>query len=169
MNRKTDTAPPDDTVLAPPNPLRTKIRGSGPASHAMLAKAEKAVETFSDSFAGRARQDLEALKAVISGVVPGAPDTRETLQRAYVHAHELRGQGGTSGYHMITRIAASLCRLLDSLDSVDDNHLAIIDAHIDALNDVLKRRAKGEGAPIDKQTMDGLEQVSEKYLNKSRL
>ncbi|MCW5732272.1 MAG: phosphorelay protein [Alphaproteobacteria bacterium] len=78
-------------------------------------------------------------------------------------AHELKGQGGTFGYPLITTFAESLYSFTTSGAGTSDNHMAIIKAHIDAINAVIKGRVKGDGGDIGHQLGETLNKAIEKY------
>lgn len=78
-------------------------------------------------------------------------------------AHELKGQGGTFGYPLVSAFANSLYNFTVTGSGTTDNHMQIIKAHIDAINAVIKGRVKGDGGELGTQLTKTLQQAIDKY------
>lgn len=85
------------------------------------------------------------------------------FSRINLLAHELKGQGGTFGYPLVSRFAESLYNFTGSNAATSDNHLAIVKAHIDAINAVIKGRVKGDGAGMGEQLSKELDAAIAKH------
>jgi hypothetical protein len=70
------------------------------------------------------------------------------MENLYFRAHDLKGLGTTYGYQLITRIAASLCRLIDEKDKRVSAPMALVDAHIDAIKAAVREDMKADDHPI---------------------
>ena len=68
-----------------------------------IQRAQEAVDSLSQSFPQRAIPDLQELRRMAAALEPGMP--RDRLTRIYRVAHDLRGDGGSFGYELVTRIA----------------------------------------------------------------
>ena len=78
-------------------------------------------------------------------------------------AHDMKGQGGTFGYPLITSFSDSLYGFSYSKGVLTDNHVELIKAHIDSMRAVISNRVKGDGGEIGKQLTEGLNQAIEKH------
>ncbi len=78
-------------------------------------------------------------------------------------AHDMKGQGGTFGYELISFFGGSLYDVTRPRDDYTDNQVEIVKAHIDAMNAVIKGRVVGDGGEIGKQLKAILTKAIEKY------
>ncbi|HQP19299.1 MAG TPA: Hpt domain-containing protein, partial [Phenylobacterium sp.] len=120
-------------VIPASNALKLKVGGRfGALDPAAIAKAEAALKSLSGNF-GQWLQDevtkLETARARVKteGVTP------ETMEFLYLRAHDLKGLGTTYEFPLVTRIGASLCKLIDDKDKRLSASMALIDAHIDGI------------------------------------
>jgi len=144
-------------IMAPSTALRDKVGGGpGVLDPAILAKAEAALKALSGQF-GQWLQDeivkLEAARADIGkdGLTP------ETSERLYLRAHDLKGLGGTYEFPIISRMSASLCRLLEDDAKRKKAPLYLIDAHIQAIKAAVRDNVRDEANPIGRALAEALE------------
>jgi hypothetical protein len=136
-------------VIPAPTNLRLKVGASrlGAIDAAAIAKAEAALKSLSGNFSQWLQDEITKLDAArqqvrADGVTP------ETMENLYFRAHDLKGLGTTYGYQLITRIAASLCRLIDEKDKRMSAPIALVDAHIDAIKAAVREDMKADDHPI---------------------
>ena len=77
-------------------------------------------------------------------------------------AHELRGQGGTFGYPLLTLFAKSLYETTAYPCREDDANLEICRAHLDTLRAVIREKIEGDGG-VGRQLMMVLNQAIQKF------
>ncbi len=79
-------------------------------------------------------------------------------------SHDMRGQGGTFGYPLISHFGDSLydATLFETGVPITDNHVEIAKAHVDAMNAVIKGRINGDGDAIGRELRLTLEKAIEK-------
>lgn len=143
-------------VFPTPSPLRAKIGGGFGINADAIAKAEEALKAMSAQFSQWLDDEIVKLdKAQADIRAQGyTPATAEAL---YFRAHDLKGLGTTYEYPLVTRIAGSLCRLLDDADSRMDAPAAVLDAHIDAIRSVVRDQIKTDEDPAGRALAEGLE------------
>lgn len=79
-------------------------------------------------------------------------------------AHELKGQGGTFGYPLISVFGKSLNEFTEKeVSYVTDDHLEIVKAHIDLMRAVIKDRISGDGGMVGRELLMVLERAIKKY------
>lgn len=110
-----------------------------------LAEANQKIAGASLGFTDWAGADItEAISAL--GKLEAGGDGEETTGLIFRVAHDLKGQGSTFGYPLITQIAGLLCDFIRSAASAPSADLVrVIRAHLAALNLVLKQDIKGDG------------------------
>lgn len=136
-------------VIPAPTSLRLKVGAGrlGVIDAAAIAKAEAALKSLSGNFGQWLQDEITKLEAARQHVkVEGL--SAETMEALYLRAHDLKGLGTTYGYQLITRIAASLCRLIDEKDKRLAAPMALVDAHIDAIKAAVREGMKTDDHPI---------------------
>src|SRR5690606_9549685 len=81
----------------------------------------------------------------------------ETMESLYLRAHDLKGLGATYGFPLITRIAGSLCKLIDDKEKRLVAPLPLIDAHIDAVKAAVRDDIKTDDHPVGQALIQELE------------
>ena len=145
-------------MIPPPNALKLKVGGGrlGAIDPAAIAKAEAALKSLANNFSQWLADEITKLEAARQQVrSQGA--TIETMENLYLRAHDLKGLGTTYGYQLITRIAGSLCRLIDDKEKRAGAPLDLIDAHIDAIKAAVRDDIKGDDHPVGRVLVEELE------------
>ena len=120
-------------VIQVPNTLRLKVGSRfGGLNAGAVAKAEAALKSLSSQFSQWLRDELDKLEAA-RAAIHAQGLTKETGDKLYTHAHDLKGLGGTYEFPIITRMAGSLCKLLESPEQRLTAPMKLVDAHIDAI------------------------------------
>ena len=151
-------------IIPVPNALKAKV-GSGAGrlgaiDPAAIAKAEAALKSLSGNFAQWLSDEITKLDAARQSVKDGM--TAEAMEGLYLRAHDLKGLGATYGFPIITRIAGSLCRLIDDKDKRMGAPMGLVDAHIDAIKAAVRDDIKDDSHPVGKILVQELEaRVSE--------
>lgn len=151
------------SMITPPNTLATRVSGSGPISADVLKKAEAAVTKHTKSFEENAKSTVETMQALLEGLGASGPDNADAIYQIHRKAHDIRGQGGTFGYHLVTNIGDSLFKYTESLKTCDKNSLAVLNAHVDAIRAVLVNKVIGDNDPVGREIAAGLDAAVRKY------
>jgi len=142
----------------PANTLQARVGGGrlGAIDPAAIAKAEAALRSLAGNFSQWLADELAKLEAS-RGQVKAVGMTAETMENLYLRAHDLKGLGTTYGYQLITRIAGSLCRLIDEKEKRIMAPLDLIDAHIDAIKACVRDEIKSDEHPVGSILVQELE------------
>jgi len=140
--RAVDVTDPPKTLLD-----RVKVISIGPFDLTPIQRAEKALEELSVEFDGWLKEEVDVLTKARDDVrAQGlSEDTHKELFRA---AHDLKGQGETYGYPLITRVCATLCKLLESATQPHLIPLEVIDHHVDAVRNIMIKEIKTADHPL---------------------
>lgn len=125
---------------------------------AALAQAQAAVAAMADEYIGWVKADLERLDDAIAHIDAAAPAAG--LKAAHGVAHDIKGQGATFGYRLVTDIAAMLCRYLQDAAAAGGFDPEIIEAHVQALKTVVENRVKGDAGALGQEILATLQEVS---------
>jgi hypothetical protein len=160
-------------IFKPRNKLKAKVTSGqqplapgeeGGFSKAALEKAEAELADAAARYAEWSRATLDELMEFYREASTGAGDVRQQAVRKISHiAHELRGQGGTFGYPLVTSFASSLFRFTENDSAISDERLMVIKAHCDAIRVVLLQNITGDGGEIGQALVKALQQGIEKF------
>ncbi len=154
----------DDTKVefTPPSyALKAKAPPSDKDLETVQAQVEQHITETSGDYLDYAKKDAERLGAACDAL-ESSGGTKEAIEAVYWIAHEMKGQGGTFGYPLITAVGTSLCGLLDGRETLDEAQIEAVRLHFDAIGLVVSRPLKGEGGSEGTNMVDGLRKVVEK-------
>ncbi|ATQ43501.1 Hpt domain-containing protein [Caulobacter mirabilis] len=144
-------------VIQAPNTLRQKVGGRfGGIDAAAIAKAEAALKSLAGNFAAWMNDELVKLDAARARVRTEGLNI-ETAESLYLRAHDLKGLGATYEFPIVTRIAGSLCKLIDDPDTRLDAPMFLVDAHIDAIKAAVRGDIRTDDHPVGKALIEELE------------
>lgn len=158
----------DVEYISNPNPIARKARAvSGKSAEDMLKTADQRVGALKQEFGEILRRDTQIIVDLLRQAEAdlGGRDTYLLDLRRV--AHELRGQGGTFGYPLVTAVCDSYCKLLDMLQTVDDSRLSLVRTHVDALRAVVGADIKGDGGAIGRELMESLRTIRQKIAEET--
>lgn len=144
-------------VIPVANTLRLKVGGRlGGIDAAAVAKAEAALKSLSGNFAQWLQDEVTKLENARARIKTDglSPETAENL---YFRAHDLKGLGATYEYPLVTRIAGSLCKMIDDPKSRMDAPMFLIDAHIDGIKAAVRNQIQTDTNPVGKALAEELE------------
>lgn len=144
--------------IRPPNTLKAKVgSGFGGISADAIAKAEQALASMADQFGQWLNDEIEKLESAQKAIHDQGP-TPATMEALYFRAHDLKGLGTTYQYPLVTRLAASLCRLIDDADKRLKAPALLVDAHIDAIRAVVRDHIQTDEHPVGRALAATLEE-----------
>ncbi len=110
------------------------------------------------------QEDLKRIDEAYAALKAASGERKDELEEVFGVAHDMKGQGGSFGYDLITAIGNQLCRLIEKLEKAGDAEVNAIRVHIDAMKLVIAQKIKGDGGKAGDQILFGLEKVAEKLL-----
>ena len=125
-----------------------------------LARAEEATTALRANYTEWARIDVDQTQALLDAARRDPGRQREQLDRAYAATHNIKGQGASFGYPLVSRIGQSLCRLIAPGRPVDEAGLKLAQAHLDALKLVLDQKIAGKGGETGDKLAARLESLT---------
>ena len=143
-------------IIPPTNSLRLKVGGGFGINADAIARAEEALKAMSAQFGQWLNDEIVKLDQAQADI-RAKGYTPETAEALYFRAHDLKGLGATYQYPLVTRIAGSLCRLMDDTDKRMQAPLAILDAHVDAIRAVVRDEIQTDEHPVGRDLAETLE------------
>ena len=151
-----------------PNSLKDKVGGGliGPAEipEDLLHEAEEQMERGADDFSVWALEYVKELSELCKSALADESGTGRGKIFADINllALELRGQGGTFGYPLITTFGKSLYDATANGCNEDDVAVEIVKSHVDAMGAVLREKVEGDGGEIGRALLASLQMAIEK-------
>jgi hypothetical protein len=78
-------------------------------------------------------------------------------------AHEMKGQGGTFGYPLVSTFGDSLYDFTGPNAGLTDNHVEIVKAHVDAMRATIHGRIQGDGGQVGNELKTMLHMAIQRY------
>tara|TARA_R110002072_G_scaffold1083_4_gene8803 strand:- start:28 stop:492 length:465 start_codon:yes stop_codon:yes gene_type:complete len=114
--------------------------------------AEAAVAALADSFLEWIGEDIGRAKQALAEAGDKPGDNQPQIRAIFEVVHNVKGQGGSFGYDLLTTIGGSLCDYLRvETASADEKQLKVIAAHFTAMDFVLEKNIQGRGGEIGDQ------------------
>lgn len=153
-------------IIQVPNTLRAKVGGRlGALDQEAIAKAEAALADLSSQFDDWLMDEVKKLEDVQARIKAEGYNEINGEQLFY-RAHDLKGLGTTYGYPLITRIAGSLCKMMDDAEKRAVAPRLLMDAHLDAIRAVVRDQIKAENHPMGRILAEELEARVKEHLDK---
>ncbi len=158
--------PNNSTVrfVQPPHQISERVSGGGDISDKMLARADAAVKRLSDQFTDLALNEIGKLDMLLKEAQANPDKRPDIVRNIFMVVHDLRGQGATFDYPLLTRIGSSLCTFTEKLEGSSDKELQVIGVHVDALKAVMTHKISGDGGPVGREIAKGLEIAVQKIM-----
>jgi chemotaxis protein histidine kinase CheA len=121
-----------------------------------VARAEAALAAMSVNFEEWLKAEITRLESAMS-LVQSEGRTDMSMEALYHRAHDLKGLGTTYGYPIISQIAGTLCRLIDSSDKRRVSPLPLVIVHVDAIKAAARNRIQSDENPVGRALVKELE------------
>lgn len=150
------------------NKLKEKTAGLGRGQTSInleaLEAAEKALSKMSEDYPDWVSALVVKLQEQHGRCVDSPEMRHECFEEINHIAHDMKGQGGTFGYPLITSFADSLYGFtIKRPGDISDNQIELVKSHLDAMRAVIKGRVSGDGGDIGQKLTESLSDAIEKY------
>ncbi len=151
-------------IVIPKNTLKAKV-GNGGFNKESIEKAQKTIEENVVDFGPIAKEYLLKIKTAIA-TYKSDNDPKALYGRLLDQLTQLRAQGTMFQYPAITAITDTVVDLLDSLKTVDDKILEIVEAYEQSANILIMSKVKSDNDKICQALVGELRTVCDKYKKK---
>jgi len=145
-------------VIQPQRTLRDKIGKMPAIDPGALARAEAALKSLSGQFQTWMEDEVVKLDDART-VARAAGWAEDSLSDVFMRAHDAKGMGTTYEYPLVTRIAGSLCRFIETPEqrAVARANGNLIDAHVDAIKAAVRGQIRSDENPVGRSLAVELE------------
>lgn len=128
-----------------------------------VARAEKVIAAMADEYVDWATKDLVHMEALLDHLSAAeAADAHARVQELFEIAHNVKGQGGSFGYPLITEIGNLLCRYCERVEQVTEEDVRLLRHCLDSMRMILTEKLTGDGGPKGTALRAGLHNVKHK-------
>lgn len=153
-------------IINPPNNLGNKVVKGGPGAVdlATLERAEAVIADMAGDYLEWIQEDLQKMEKAFAALSSASGDRQAEIDEVYQISHDIKGQGGSFGYDLMTAIGNQLCRLIEKSNSIGDDEIAAIGLHVNAMKLIITQRMEGDGGEAGDNMLVGLQQVVDKLV-----
>ncbi|MDF1747608.1 MAG: Hpt domain-containing protein [Alphaproteobacteria bacterium] len=150
-------------VIDRPNDLSRKVLKSGGVEpeKAFLA-ADAIVKQMTSEYIDKLAEDIQQMNVLAAKY--RKDNSEETLDRLFRLIHNMRGQGATFGFPLITEIGRHFCRYVRERPKRKAVKPALVDQHLKAMHVVYNQSIKGSGDEISQAVVNALAEVVDREL-----
>lgn len=146
-------------LIKPTSFIGDKVpKQGGPTPAEAITEALKLTDDLISSYQGWAVDDLQKLWEDFRN----GKGSVENVRALYTASHEIRGQGGSFGFPLITVVADSLCKFLEPRSGLGKLDVEVVKIHILAMKAVFAQKLEGTQAEIQSQLHYLLQKLREK-------
>jgi len=155
---------PKVEVITPPDTLKKKVKTGGPGAVDLdtLKRAEAVIADMTDNYVEWAVKDLAKIHQALENLKAEKKDRKDALSQIFQLSHDMKGQGGSFGYTLMTILGGNLCDFVDKLENAGPAEIEVIQLHINAMGLVIAKEMKGDGGEAGVQLLEGLDLVAAK-------
>ena len=117
----------------------------------VLEETEALFDEMISDYPDWVQETLNKLTALVEVCVSFESKRIVTYKQIQEIAHEMKGQGGTFGYPLVSTFGDSLYDFTGPNGGLTDNHVHIIKAHVDAMKATINGRIQGDGGQIGQE------------------
>ncbi len=154
-------------IINPPNALKQKVGtgGAGAVDVEALERAEQVIFGMTGSYLNWVAEDLQKIDTAYVVLKAADGDRKAELNGVFQVAHDIKGQGGSFGYDLMTAIGNELCRFIEKSKKIGPGKIEAIKVHIDALKLVISEDMKGSGGKTGEQMLSWLQKDCDKLVS----
>ena len=110
-----------------------------------MERAEEVIAGMTGSYLEWVVEDLKKIDAAYAKLAAATGDRKEEMNGVFQVSHDIKGQGGSFGYDLMTAIGNELCRLIEKADKIGAGEVEATKLHFDAMKLVIGEDLKGNG------------------------
>ncbi|TCS62099.1 phosphorelay protein [Varunaivibrio sulfuroxidans] len=152
-------------IINPPNTLQGKISkgGAGAVDLAALERAEQVIANLAGDYLLWAEDDLVRLEKVFGDLKANPGGSKDKIHEIFQISHDMKGQGGSFNYPLMTAVGDRLCRLVEKWEKAGKKEIEMIGLHVNAMKLIISQRMEGDGGPEGQKLLNGLTLMVNKF------
>jgi len=131
----------------------------------VLLRAAAVTAELTHGYPEWAHKDIEACRELLEAARNDPGRSRAFIKDLFAIAHNIKGQGTSFGYPLMTAIGQSLCTLTRAPQDNPQCILDLLAIHLDAMDMVLAHGIKGRGGLRGEQLVGYLTALAQRYVH----
>jgi hypothetical protein len=154
--------------IYPPNSLKSKVTVDASSVDVVaLKQAELAIGGMADEYLEWVKDDIANLQGAYEKALADPSSGGEAKEDIYGFAHDIKGQGGSFGYPLMTAVGNHLCKFIEGIPGdLSATQLTVIKVYIDTLRVIILDRMTGSSGKAGERLLMGLDAVVAKVTAK---
>jgi chemotaxis protein histidine kinase CheA len=159
----------DSQIIHAPHTLKKAKMGSGPGKldTKAIACAESAVKEMAKDYTQWAQEDVSSLDAALGEARARPDDHAQAIRTLFRVALDMKGQGTSFGYRLITEVGDSLASFVEERKSLSPFDQEVVASHISAMRAVFSEAVRDDGGDTGRALVEGLHRLVEKAVAQS--
>lgn len=131
-----------------------------------LERAQAAVDRLKDIYVAEwAPAALCEMQDAFGELRRPGSDRRGGFEALYRLAHDMKGQGGTFGYPLLTQLGEAICLLTADRTDAGEGEWAVLAAHLEAVRHVIADRLEGDGGAAGDRLLRDLRTLTRQHMH----
>lgn len=141
-------------------PEQKKGNGEVEVDQEMVDKAEAVIAGLRSAYLDWVAEDVRKLNALFDQTAAAPLAGRPALMKAvFTIAHDVKGQGGSFGFDLMTQVGNQLCRTVEARTDWPDQSLILVRRLLDAMGRILSQSLSGDGGDDGRALLADLRQA----------
>lgn len=151
----------EPVIIEVPNRLKAKVSyGPDGVDAERLERTEAMILDLRSEYELWVLDDLRRLQAALDTALAAAGEARaKAVRTVFEISHDMKGQGGSFNYGMITQVGGHLCNFVESRPDFEDQDMEVIRLHVEAMRLVIAQKMGGDGGRPGQALLKGLQAV----------
>ncbi len=131
-----------------------------------LERAQAAVDRLKDVYVAEwAPAALGEMQDALGELRRQGGDRRGGFEALYRLAHDMKGQGGTFGYPLLTHLGEAICLLTADRTDAGEGEWTVLAAHLEAVRHVILGRLEGDGGAAGDRLLRDLRALTRQHMH----
>lgn len=145
--------------------LQAKV-GIGTIDEKKIRKSQKVMDSTNVDFTAMAQQYLVELEAALTQARTSEEPPKKKIQAMTEPVMQIKANAGMFGYALVGVLASVMLNFLETLETVDEDVITIVDAHHKTLKVLITNEMKGDGGEYGQQLQAELKDACRRYFAK---
>lgn len=152
-------------LIYPPNRLAAKApRQGGPKLEEIVDEAKEGLQKLDGDYRQWLQADLDVMSESLRGAQSDPGSSAELMTKIHGISHDIKGQGATFGFPLITEVAQSLCSLIKNDAHSAADRVKLVAFHIDSMRVIAAHDIRGSGGEQGRELVERLHAAVDKAL-----
>lgn len=131
-----------------------------------LERAQAAVDRLKEVYVAEwGPTALAEMYETLARVRRSGADRPSCFDAFFRLAHDMKGQGGTFGFPLLTHIGEVLCGLTAERHDAGEGEMAVLFAHLDAARHIIAVRLEGDGGAEGDRLVRDLQAMARRHMH----